>query len=133
MFFLNFKLFDPYGHDVTSGHRQKIVQSTDTIPTFQYTTTPVVPKEVYTPGMTGKVGLQELDGCDPIFIVKLPKQYRLAPSSLRLNSYLRSTWFLKHGIWQCVESFSAYQGMGRTSTVSVSSTSGYCPSPRAQC
>ena len=54
--------------------------------------------------MTGKVGLQELDGCDPIFIVKLPKQYRLAPPSLRLNSYLRSTWFLKHGIWQCVES-----------------------------
>ncbi len=91
-------------HDVNSGQRQKIVQSTGTIPTFQYTTTPVVPKEVYTPGMTGKVGLQEIEGCDPIFIVKLPKQYRLAPPSLQLNSYLRSTWFLKHGVWQCVES-----------------------------
>ena len=54
--------------------------------------------------MTGKVGLQEIEGCDPIFIVKLPKQYRLAPPSLGLTSYLRSTWFLKHGKWQCVES-----------------------------
>ena len=91
-------------HDVQSGKRQKLVQSTGTIPTFQYTNTPVVPKEVYTPGMTGKVGIQELEGCDPIFIVKLPKQYRLAPPSLKLDSYLRSTWFLKHGSWQCVES-----------------------------
>ena len=91
-------------HDVTSGQRQKIIQSTGSIPTFQYTTTPVVPREVYTPGMTGKVGLQEIEGCDPIFIVKLPKQYRLAPPSLGLTSYLRSTWFLKHGKWQCVES-----------------------------
>ena len=91
-------------HDVQSGQRQKLVQSTGTIPTFQYTNTPVVPKEVYTPGMTGKVGIQELEGCDPIFIVKLPKQYRLAPPSLNLDSYLRSTWFLKHGSWQCVES-----------------------------
>ena len=33
-------------HDVTSGQRQKIIQFTGTIPTFQYTTTPVVPKEV---------------------------------------------------------------------------------------
>ena len=33
-------------HDVTSGQRQKIIQSTGSIPTFQYTTTPVVPKEV---------------------------------------------------------------------------------------
>ena len=91
-------------HDVQSGQRQKLVQSTGTIPTFQYTNTPVVPKEVYTPGMTGKVGIQEIEGCDPIFIVKLPKQYRLAPPSLNLDSYLRSTWFLKHGSWQCVES-----------------------------
>ena len=83
---------------------QKLMQSTGAIPTFQYTNTPVVPKEVYTPGMTGKVGIQELEGCDPIFIVKLPKQYRLAPPSLNLDSYLRSTWFLKHGSWQCVES-----------------------------
>ena len=91
-------------HDVQSGQRQKLVQSTGSIPTFQYTNTPVVPQEVYTPGMTGKVGIQEIDGCDPIFIVKLPKQYRLAPPSLNLDSYLRSTWFLKHGSWQCVES-----------------------------
>ena len=91
-------------HDVASGQRQKIVQSTGTIPTFQYTTTPVVPPEVYTPGMTGKVGLQEIEGCDPVFIVKLPKQSRLAPANLKLNHYLRSTWFLKHGTWQCVES-----------------------------
>ncbi len=99
-------------HDVTSGQRQKIVQSTGTIPTFQfqYTTTPVVPKEVYTPGMTGKVGIQEIEGCDPVFIVKLPKQYRLAPPSLNLSSYLRSTWFLKHGVWQCVESRQQPQG-----------------------
>lgn len=61
-------------HDVTSGQRQKtIVQSTGTVPTFQYTNAPVVPLEVYTPGMTGKVGLQEVEGCDPIFIVELPK------------------------------------------------------------
>ena len=91
-------------HDVTSGQRQKIVQSTGTIPTFQYTNTPVVPSEVYTPGMTGKVGLQQIDGCDPILIVKLPKQYRLAPPSLNYNHYLRSTWVLKHGKWHCVES-----------------------------
>jgi len=91
-------------HDVTSGQRQKIVQSTGTIPTFQYTNTPVVPLEVYTPGMTGKVGLQEIEGCDPVLIVKLPKQYRLAPPSLNYNNYLRSTWVLKHGKWTRVES-----------------------------
>ena len=91
-------------HNVNSGQRQKLVQSTGTIPTFQYTNTPVVPSEVYTPGMTGKVGLQEINGCDPILIVKLPKQYRLAPPSLNYYHYLRSTWVLKHGKWYCVES-----------------------------
>lgn len=60
--------------------------------------------------MTGKVGLQEIEGCDPILIVKLPKQYRLAPPGLQLNSYLRSTWVLKHGKWHCVESRKQPQG-----------------------
>ena len=90
-------------HDVQSGQRQKLVQSTGTIPTFQYTNTPVVPKEVYTPGMTGKVGIQEIEGCDPIFHCQTTQTILgLAPPSLNLDSYLRSTWFLKHGFWQCV-------------------------------
>ena len=54
--------------------------------------------------MTGKIGLQEIEGCDPIFIVKLPKQYRMAPPGVVAGTYVRSTWFLKHGHWQCVES-----------------------------
>ena len=54
--------------------------------------------------MTGKIGLQEIEGCDPVFIVKLPKQYRLAPPGVIAGKYLRSTWFLKHGKWTCVES-----------------------------
>ncbi len=44
--------------------------------------------------MTGKIGLQEIEGCDPVFIVKLPKQYRLAPPGVIVGPYLRSTWFL---------------------------------------
>ncbi len=96
--------------DVSSGQRQKVLQSTGTIPTFQYTNTPVVPPEVYTPGMTGKVGLQEIEGKDPILIVKLPKQFRTAPPSLSYDNYLRSTWVLKHGKWHCVESRQPPQG-----------------------
>ena len=61
-------------HDVQSGQRQKFKESAGSISTFQYTNTPVVPQKVYTPGMTGKVDIQEIDGCDSIFIVKLPKQ-----------------------------------------------------------
>ena len=91
-------------HDVASGQRQKILQTPGTIPTFQYTNTPVVPPSVHAPGMTGKIGLQEIEGCDPVFIVKLPKQYRLAPPGVIVGNYLRSTWFLKHGKWTCVES-----------------------------
>ena len=37
-----------------------------------------------------------------IFIVKLPKQYSLAPPGVIVGK--RSTWFLKHGQWTCVES-----------------------------
>ena len=55
----------------------------------------------YVPGMPGKIGLQEIEGC---FFVKLPKQYRMAPPGVLGNSYLRSTWFRKYGTWQCVES-----------------------------
>ena len=75
-----------------------------TINRYIPTNTPVVPREVHTPGTTGKVGLQEIEGCDPIFIGKLPKQYRLAPPSLQLDSYLRSAWFFKHSKWECVDS-----------------------------
>ena len=92
-------------HDVNSGQTsENCTVHRDPSLLSSISNTPVVPKEVYTPCMTGKVGIQEIDGCDPIFIVKLPKQYRLAPPSLQLDSYLRSTWFLKHVSWQCVES-----------------------------
>ena len=67
-------------HDVQSGQRQKLVQSTGTIPTFQYTNTPVVPKEVYTLGMTGKVGIQELEGCDPIFYCQIAQTISTSPT-----------------------------------------------------
>ena len=77
-------------HGVASGQRQKLAQLPGTIPTFQYTNTPVVQPEIHVPDMTGKIGLQELEGCDPIFIVKLPKQYRVAPPGVIVGNYLRS-------------------------------------------
>ena len=65
-------------HDVASGIRQTVIQTSGSIPTFQYTNTPIVPPDIGVQGMTGKVGLQ-----------------------VRVWPY--RDWCLKHGQWQCVE------------------------------
>ena len=66
-------------HDAESGQRQAYGQMVDDVPAFPYTQTPILPKAVYKPGMTSKVGLHEHKG-SPVFVVaKMPRHKKLMP------------------------------------------------------
>ena len=90
--------------DVDMTTRQVFQSKTEDIPNFQYTETPILPKEVYRKGLTSKEKLQYLPGMDPIFVVKQPVFYRPKPPGLMVPpDVLRSTWVLLNGTWTKVE------------------------------
>ena len=70
--------------DVDTTKRQVFQSKTDQIPNFPYTETPILPPEVYRPGLTAKEKLQQVPGMDPIFVVKTPVLYRKRPAGTDL-------------------------------------------------
>ena len=90
--------------DVDTTTRQLFQTKSNDVPNFPYTNTPVLPPAVYRQGMTGKIGLQQVPGVDPIFVAKTPVLYRRAPSGSGVSSDCpRSTWILSNGVWRQVE------------------------------
>ena len=90
--------------DVDTTKRQVFQTATSGVPNFPYTSTPILPPEVYCTGMSSREGLQHVDGADPIFVAKVPIYYRSRPSGLS-HSYgaSRSTWVLTNGRWRRTE------------------------------
>eukprot|EP00435_Cladocopium_sp_Y103_P040038 s2308_g10.t2 len=66
--------------DVDTTTRQHFQTNSDEVPNFPYTNTPILPPAVYKTGFTGKVGLQVVPDCDPIFVAKTPALYRRVPA-----------------------------------------------------
>jgi len=90
--------------DVDTTKRQVFQSKTDQIPNFPYTETPILPPEVYRPGLTAKEKLQQVPGMDPIFVVKTPVLYRKRPAGTDLPwNCTRSTWVLLNKKWTKVE------------------------------
>lgn len=76
-----------------------------TVPTFPYTDVPIVPPEIYQPGLSSREGLQLLPGADPFVMCKCPTRYRMRPpSGLPGERWLRTSWFLENKVWRKVES-----------------------------
>ena len=73
----------------------------DDVPAFPYTQTPILPKEVYKPGVTSKVGLHEHEG-SPVFVVaKMPRHKKLRPGKEDDGvRWLRTTRVLGNGKWE---------------------------------
>ena len=82
---------------------QKLLTYRNEVPCFPYTDTPILPQVLYREGLSSKEGLQELDGTDPILVVKFPKLLRVPPRTLHPGRYLRSTWVLREGVWKQIE------------------------------
>ena len=82
---------------------QKLLTFKNEVPCFPYTQTPILPQVLYREGLSGKEGLQEVDGADPILVVKFPKLLRVPPRALHPGRYLRSTWVLREGRWSQIE------------------------------
>ena len=82
---------------------QKLLTFKNEVPCFPYTQTPILPQVLYREGLSGKEGLQEIDGADPILVVKFPKLLRVPPRALHPGRYLRSTWVLREGEWKQIE------------------------------
>ena len=77
-----------------------------TVPTFPYTHIPVMPPDLWWPGLTFKEGLHEHDGHDPAVVAKdrlMRAKPLLAVETPFGSKWLRSTWFLKNGSWLKVE------------------------------
>lgn len=90
--------------DVETTSRQQFQTKSNEIPNFPYTNTPILPREVYQSGFTGKEGVQMIEGVDPIQVVKVPVLYRRVPAGTGLPAdSLRSTWVLMNGQWTQVE------------------------------
>ena len=73
---------------------------------FPYTETPILPEEFYRAGLSSREGLQELDGCDPIVVVKFPRMLHAPPAAIQPGSSKRSTcdaWVLCEGKWARIE------------------------------
>ena len=91
-------------HDGLSYAKQLQKDRHSKVPTYPYTTIPVVPPQLYQPGLSSKEGLQEIPGCDPYVMVRTPKLYRLRPPRAPPDmAYLRSTWILQDAQWQQIE------------------------------
>ena len=90
-------------HDISTGLDQQFRDRHAKIPTFPYTETPILPPDLYLPGMTSKEGLQEVPNVDPFVVVKTPRMYRTYPIGLRRQPWLRSTWVLRNGQWTKIE------------------------------
>ena len=90
-------------HDGSSDLGQSWYQERDGVPCFPYTNTPVLPPELYVPGLSGRDGLQTVEGADPVFMMKTPRVLRPAPVGLPGGRYLRSTWILRDGGWHRIE------------------------------
>ena len=77
------------------------------VPTFPYTHIPVMPPDLWWPGLKCKEGLHEHDGHDPVVVAKGPRLMRVQPplavETPFRSKWLRSTWFLKNGSWLKVE------------------------------
>ena len=90
--------------DVDTTQRQVFQTQTGSVPNFPYTSTPILPPEVYRPGMSSREGLQHVDTADPIFVAKVPIYYRARPSGLPYSyGGSRSTWVLTNGKWHRTE------------------------------
>ena len=85
------------------GKSQRVHNYRNQTPCFPYTETPILPEELYRAGLSSKEGLQEVDGCDPIVVVKFPRMLRPPPAAIPPGRYLRSTWVLREGKWARLE------------------------------
>ena len=85
------------------GQSQRIHNYRNQTPCFPYTETPILPEELYRVGLSSKEGLQEIDGWDPIVVVKFPRMLRPPPAALLPGRYQRSTWVLHEGKWTRLE------------------------------
>ncbi|CAE7597851.1 unnamed protein product, partial [Symbiodinium pilosum] len=81
------------------GKSQRVQNYRNQTPCFPSTETPILPEELYRAGLSSKEGLQEVDGCDPIVVVKFPRMLRPPPAAIPPGRYLRSTWVLREGKW----------------------------------
>ena len=85
------------------GKSQRVHNYRNQTPCFPYTETPILPEELYRAGLSSKEGLQEVDGCDPIVVVKFPRVLRPPPAAIPPGRYQRSTWVLREGKWTRLE------------------------------
>ena len=74
-----------------------------TVPTFPYTEVPIVPPEIYQPGLSSREGLQVLAGplrmsCASVPLIPPQAQTRCG------DCWLRPTWFLEDKAWRKAES-----------------------------
>ena len=97
---------------------QSVSGSVDGVPTFPCTSVPIMPPDLYWKGLSSKEGLHEHEGHDPVVVAKGPRLMRARPPGAGYSDinrrWLRSTWFLKHGVWRKVEDHVAPElGMAR--------------------
>ena len=85
------------------GQTQRVHNYKNQTPCFPYTETPILPEELYRAGLSSKEGLQEVDGSDPIVVVKFPRMLRPPPAVIQPGIYKRSTWVLREGQWHRIE------------------------------
>ena len=87
--------------DPIKGTLQTASGTVDGVPTFPYTHIPVMPPDLWWPGLTSKEGLREHEGHDPVVVAKGPRLMRVKPplavETPFGSKWLRSTWFLKKG------------------------------------
>ena len=100
-------LSDPDALKALTRTLQTASGTVDGVPTFPYTHIPVMPPDLWWPGLTSKEGLHEHDGHDPVVVAKGPRLMRVKPplavETPFGSKWLRSTWFLKNGSWLKVE------------------------------
>ena len=93
--------------DPIKGTLQTASRTVDGVPTFPYTHIPVMPPDLWWPGLTSKEGLHEHEGHDPMVVAKGPRLMRVKPplavETPFGSKWLRSTWFLRNGSWLKVE------------------------------
>ena len=85
------------------GKSQRVHNYRNQTPCFPYTETPILPEELYRAGLSSKEGLQKIDGCDPIVVVKFPRMLCPPPAAIPPGRYQRSTWVLREGRWTRLE------------------------------